>query len=78
MISTTIPYVNPKPHIGHALEFVLADAVARYYRKLEKQVLLQSGTDDNATKNVLSARAEGWQERLEVSYCLLARAPALG
>ena len=30
-ISTTIPYVNGAPHIGHAQEFVLADALRRYY-----------------------------------------------
>ena len=31
-ISTAIPYVNARPHIGHALEFVLTDALARYHR----------------------------------------------
>lgn len=54
-ISTTIPYVNSNPHIGHAQEFVLADALVRYYSSLGKNVHFQSGTDDNATKNVLSA-----------------------
>lgn len=55
-ISTTIPYVNSNPHIGHAQEFVLADAITRYYKGLGKIVHFQSGTDDNATKNVLSAK----------------------
>lgn len=55
-ITTAIPYVNSKPHIGHAQEFVLADALARYYKIRGHKVKLQSGTDDNATKNVISAK----------------------
>lgn len=55
-ITTAIPYVNSKPHVGHAQEFILADSIARYYRGQGHQVFYQSGTDDNATKNVLAAR----------------------
>lgn len=55
-ITTTIPYVNSTPHIGHAQEFVFADALARFYKQRDHQVILQFGTDDNAFKNVLSAR----------------------
>lgn len=31
-ITTTLPYVNAKPHIGHALEFIQADVIARRQR----------------------------------------------
>ena len=31
-ITTSIPYVNAQPHIGHALEDVQADVLARYHR----------------------------------------------
>lgn len=58
-ITTAIPYVNSKPHIGHAQEFILADSLARYYKSKGHQVVFQSGTDDNATKNVLAAKAAG-------------------
>ncbi len=58
-VTTTIPYVNAKPHIGFALELVQADAIARYHRLLGKDVRFQTGTDDNAFSNVLSARAAG-------------------
>src|SRR5262245_8128061 len=58
-ITTTIPYVNAAPHIGFALELVQADVSARYQRLLGKNVRLQTGTDENALKNVLSARARG-------------------
>ena len=58
-ITTTVPYVNGSPHIGHALEFVQADALARLYKSQGHTVTLQTGTDDNAIKNVQSAREAG-------------------
>lgn len=54
-ITTAIPYVNAKPHIGHALEFVQADAIARYHKVLGDETLLLSGGDENALKNVQAA-----------------------
>ena len=30
-ITTTIPYVNAAPHIGHAFEFVQADVIVRFF-----------------------------------------------
>jgi methionyl-tRNA synthetase len=58
-VTTTIPYVNAPPHIGFALELVQADALARYNRLLGRDVRLQTGTDENAFKNVLSAEQRG-------------------
>jgi methionyl-tRNA synthetase len=58
-VTTTIPYVNAAPHIGFALELVQADAIARYHRLVGTDVRFQTGTDENAFKNVLSARARG-------------------
>ncbi len=58
-LSTTIPYVNARPHLGHALELVQADVLARHHREAGDQVRLQTGTDDNSLKNVLAAEAEG-------------------
>ena len=58
-ITTSIPYVNARPHIGHALEFVQADVIARF-RKMEGQsVYLTTGTDENSLKNVLAAEKLG-------------------
>lgn len=62
-ITTTIPYVNAKPHIGHALELVQADVIARYFRLIKKDVTFQTGTDENAFKNVLSAQEKGLSTR---------------
>jgi methionyl-tRNA synthetase len=58
-ISTTIPYVNARAHLGHALELVQADVLARHHRQAGDQVHFQTGTDDNSLKNVLAAEAEG-------------------
>ena len=58
-ITTTIPYVNARPHLGFALELVQADVLARYRRSLGEQVRFQAGTDENSLKNVLAAQAAG-------------------
>ncbi|PSL55971.1 methionyl-tRNA synthetase [Saccharothrix carnea] len=58
-VTTTIPYVNARPHLGHALEFVQADVLARHHRQRGDRVRFLTGTDDNSLKNVLAARAEG-------------------
>jgi methionyl-tRNA synthetase len=58
-VTTTLPYVNARPHIGHALELVQADVLARYHRGRGDAVRFQAGTDDNSLKNVLAAEAAG-------------------
>lgn len=49
-VTTSIPYVNGEPHLGHALEFVMADALARYARAQQKLVLFSTGTDEHGGK----------------------------
>src|SRR3989344_575551 len=58
-ITTAIPYVNAAPHIGHALEFVQTDVIARYHRLLGDETFFLSGTDENALKNVQAAEKAG-------------------
>ncbi len=58
-ITTSIPYVNAAPHLGHALEFVLTDCLARYHRLHAADTWFLSGTDDNSLKNVIAAEREG-------------------
>ena len=58
-LTTAIPYVNSKPHIGHALEYVQADVIARYHQSLGDDVYLVSGADENALKNVQAAEKAG-------------------
>lgn len=56
--TTAIPYVNGKPHIGHALEFVQADVVTRYYRLSGRESLLLSGSDENGLKIIQAAEEQ--------------------
>lgn len=58
-ITTAIPYVNARPHVGHALEFVQADVIKRYNTLIGKNTILLSGGDENALKNVQAAEKEG-------------------
>ena len=57
-ITNAIPYVNAAPHVGHALEFVQSDTIARYHRLKGEDVLLLCGGDENALKNVQAAQEE--------------------
>lgn len=58
-VTTAIPYVNGRPHIGFALEAVQADVLARYHRQRGDETRFLTGTDDNSLKNVLAAEAQG-------------------
>lgn len=49
-ITTSIPYVNGEPHIGHALEFVMADVLARTARAQNKPVIFSLGSDEHGGK----------------------------
>ncbi|MCC9309821.1 methionine--tRNA ligase [Kitasatospora sp. RB6PN24] len=62
-LTTTIPYVNARPHLGFALELVQADVLARHRRARGEGVRLLSGTDENSLKNVLAAAAAGIEVR---------------
>ena len=49
-ITTTLPYVNAEPHMGHALEIVRADVIARYKKLLGFNVFFNTGTDEHGQK----------------------------
>lgn len=58
-ITTAIPYANANPHIGHALEFLYADVMARYQRMLGKDVFFLTGTDEHGQKMLHTAKEAG-------------------
>ncbi len=58
-MTSSIPYVNGQPHVGHALEYVQADTFARYRQQIGQPTRLQTGSDDNSLKNVLAAERAG-------------------
>ena len=49
-VTTSIPYVNGSPHLGHAMEFVMADVLARAARAEGTPVLFSTGTDEHGGK----------------------------
>ncbi len=49
-VCTAIPYVNAKAHVGHAMDFLYADILARYHRQLGDEVKFSIGTDEHGAK----------------------------
>jgi methionyl-tRNA synthetase len=62
-ITTAIDYVNGRPHLGHAYEKVLADAIARYHRQRGHQTHFLTGTDEHGQKIVRAAAEAGMEPR---------------
>ena len=54
-VTTSIPYVNAPPHIGHALEFIQADVLARSQRAAGRDVFFLTGADEHGVKIVRAA-----------------------
>ncbi len=59
-ITTTLPYVNGKPHIGFGMEIVRADVLARHKRLLlgKENVFFNTGTDEHGQKIADNAKKE--------------------
>ena len=49
-LTTAIPYVNGAPHIGHAMDYIIADTYARYHKLCGDEVRFQAGTDEHGNK----------------------------
>ena len=58
-LCTAIPYVNGNPHIGHAMDYLLADVYARFRCGLGDDVRLQVGTDEHGNKVFSTASKNG-------------------
>ena len=56
-VTTAIPYMNGDPHIGHAMDYCLADVCTRYYKLCGDNVRLQAGADEHGSKI--------WQKAIE-------------
>jgi methionyl-tRNA synthetase len=72
-ITTAIDYPNAEPHIGHALEKVAADVMARYHRLQGHDTYLSMGLDENSQHVVKAARDNNvsipeWIERMDVAF----------
>ncbi len=58
-ITTSIPYTNAPPHVGHALEFIQADVLARYHKAQGEDVFFLTGSDEHGLKTLRAAEAAG-------------------
>ena len=58
-ITTAIPYVNGTPHIGNALDYLVADIWARYQKQNGHEVRFQVGTDEHGNKIAAKATEAG-------------------
>lgn len=58
-ITTAIPYMNGSPHIGHVMDYLLADIYRRYLNLKGREVRLQAGTDEHGSKIFKKAEEQG-------------------
>lgn len=58
-VTTAIDYTNANPHIGHSLQKVAADVLARWHRSLGENVFFLTGTDEHGLKIQRAAEAAG-------------------
>jgi methionyl-tRNA synthetase len=74
-ITTAIDYPNAPPHIGHALEKVAADVIARYHRLQGHDTYFSGGVDENS-QHVLRAADDhhsdprAWVDKLNQAFLL--------
>src|SRR5574340_635169 len=62
-ITTAIAYPNGAPHVGHAYEYISADAIARFKRLDGFDVFFMTGTDEHGLKMQQTAIKEGLDVR---------------
>lgn len=68
-ISTTLPYINSVPHIGHAFEFVIADVISTYLKNIGNcDVFFNVGVDEHGQKVAERAEEQGYGEAIQ-AYC---------
>ncbi|HSJ65115.1 MAG TPA: methionine--tRNA ligase [Gemmatimonadaceae bacterium] len=58
-LTTAIDYANGDPHLGHALEKIGADAIARYHRMAGHDVHFLMGMDEHGMKVAQAAAERG-------------------
>jgi len=71
-ITTTLPYVNAEPHVGHAMEIIHADIIARYKRLAGFSVFFNTGTDEHGQKIWQKAVEKGLDPQKYVDECAMA------
>jgi len=62
-ITTAIPYMNAKLHLGQVYEFILADIMARFHRLLGDDVFFLTGSDEHGQKIYKTALSKGISQK---------------
>ncbi|MFO7929614.1 MAG: methionine--tRNA ligase [Candidatus Humimicrobiaceae bacterium] len=62
-LTTAIPYMNSKLHLGQIYEFIIADVVARFNRLKGNDVYFLTGSDEHGQKIYKTAREKGIETR---------------
>lgn len=65
-ITTAIPYMNAKLHLGQVYEFILTDVVARFHRLTGRDTLFLTGADEHGQKINKSAQEKGMSPQVYV------------
>ncbi|MBD22679.1 MAG: methionine--tRNA ligase [Alphaproteobacteria bacterium] len=65
-ITTPIFYVNDSPHIGHAYTTIICDALAKFYRLDDYEVLFTTGTDEHGLKVEKAAKKDNTDPKVFV------------
>jgi methionyl-tRNA synthetase len=74
-ITTAIDYPNGPPHIGHSLEKIAADVVARHHRLRGDETFFCMGLDENSQNVITAAESIGvsarvWVDRMDEAFQL--------
>jgi methionyl-tRNA synthetase len=74
-ITTAIDYPNGPPHLGHTLEKVAADVIARFHRLQGQDTYFSMGLDENSQHVVQAARANNvdlatWTDSMDEAFRL--------
>src|SRR5436189_5580997 len=72
-LTTAIDYSNGEPHLGHALEKVGADGIARYRRLRGDAVHFLMGVDEHSQSVIQAAARAGvtpqaWVDRMATTF----------
>src|SRR5712664_492320 len=72
-VTTAIDYSNGEPHLGHALEKVGADCIARYHRLRGDEVHFLMGMDEHSQSVIQAAARAGvspqqWVDRMAATF----------
>ena len=66
-VTTAIDYANAAPHMGHVMEKIMADVIARWFRLRGDEVRFQVGMDEHGVKVQRTAAKAGVEPQAFVS-----------